>query len=307
MQNANNVTITAGAITGLSLLGLSNGAHWQPSLYPDLVWGLVDNSGNFGAWLDTAATFWGYGFNFNTGTIGALNAATLGVTVVNAATISNTVLNSATVALTGGTISGMQSVGISNTDSMVASLYPDWVWGVADRSHNIGLWLDVTATLRGVNLNFNTGTITNLSLGGPLAASTIVGQTIALNDVTLMPSGAPLPDMYLPVVDANRNIASYYGGDGYFHAAGVDANTLLIGGVPVATSSVPVDAIDVTAPAYGAVGDAMESYGNVTITGGTTVSVVNFTGPITLAQQSATTALLTIGPTQRCWRRAATL
>lgn len=58
----------------------------------------------------------------------------------------------------------------------------------------------------------------------------------------------------------------------------------------------PVDAVDVTAAEYGAMGDAVENYGTVTITNGTTIEITNFIGPATLSQTTPAAAMLTVAP-----------
>ncbi len=196
------------------------------------------------------------------------------------------------VAITGGSATGLRQVGFENGTSIQPSLNPDLAWGVSDSDGNIPLYLDENAKLFGVSIDFLSADI------GTLAAETFTtdafsAETVAAADVTLAALPAPMPGVNLPVTDDDGRVVSFYNDDGTFVVTGIDTQSLTISGSSL-TSFVPADAVDVTNPNFGAVGDAVQNIGTVTITNSNTISITNFTGTLSLAQTTATTATLTL-------------
>lgn len=196
------------------------------------------------------------------------------------------------VAITGGSVAGLTTIGLANGTTIQSSLNPDLAWGLSDSLGNIPLYLTDEGALYGVSADFtsaNIGTVTAVALG----VEAFSADSLAVSDLTLAALPAPLPGVNLPVTDDDGHIASFYNDAGTFVVAGIDTQSLTLSGSSL-SSFPPADAVDVTNANFGAVGDGVQNIGTVTITGGNTIAIVNFSGNMSLDQTTATTATLTM-------------
>jgi hypothetical protein len=238
--------------------GISNSDSWGPALAPDFAWSLADTSGTIGFGIDTSGTPW---------------ASTFYIAGYDSWTGSLTPDLIWSLADTSGTIGfGIDSAGaahgagfvLGGYDSWTGSLTPDFAWSLADTSGTIGFGIDSAGAAHGA------------------------GFVLPGSDSWI---SSPQPDLSCIVTDALGNIASGYDADGTFNVA-----ALKVAGSPVGSSSssgIPSDALDVKQAAYGAVGDAVESY-CVASVAGSTLSISNFQGTLTLTQLTTNTAQLAV-------------
>jgi hypothetical protein len=168
----------------------------------------------------------------------------------------------------------------NNAVNITDGLLIDFAWGLLDTAGNLAVGLDNYGTLISGALNTGTLTPVAISLGG---------------DQLSVEHAPALPDLLAPVMDASGNVVSGYGYDGSFNVVSlVSQQPITVAGNTFSGQSVPSDCLDVRNAAYGAVGDAVENFCIAQVTSSNTLRIHNFSGPITLEQQTPTTALLTI-------------
>src|SRR5262249_45077809 len=167
---------------------------------------------------------------------------------------------------------------------------------------NIAVALDYTGQLLIASANITTATIGTLTLSGALSASSITTPQLTIQGDVTNDAGM-IPDLIGTVRGTNGAIVSGYDViTGRFNTVGLDipaGGSVTIGGtsVQVAAATAPTDAIDIRAAAYGAKGDGTRNHGYVT-TSGSTLTITNFSGTLSLAMVDATTAQVTIASAQ---------
>lgn len=150
-------------------------------------------------------------------------------------------------------------------------------WALGDQLQNTG-----TAWIR---VPYSTQPYLALS-GGTLTGPLTVGGDVRQDAGALEP-----PDFAGGYEqDSSGNVVSAYSPDGTLNVVRLSINGVLVNAAPPV---VPYDAIDVRAAPYGAAGDETTNDALVTTSGGT-LTLVNFSGTITLVQQTTSVALLTI-------------
>jgi len=219
-------------------------------------------------------------------------------------TVSNTQANY--LPLTGGTLTGAvtgTSYIIPSTN-WTTSADPDIAWSVRDAAGNLAVSLDTTGLLSLGALyvagNVTSGgamTAVSLALAGPITGVTSLTTTSATMGGDIRAPSSGTPDIVGGIEqDATGGIVKGFSADGTMQVVGINAKVgVSVGGVPLTVTppTVPLDAIDVRAVPYNALGDGQENYGTLT-TSGTSLTLTNFTGTLSLSTVNATTALLTV-------------
>ena len=207
------------------------------------------------------------------------------------------------VAITGGSAT-LASVGLTGVGVWTPSLYPDLMWGISDSVGNIGFYIDQGGTAYAEALDVNGGrvggtlTVDALALTGPLngetlSATLVSGTTVTAGEAVVREQAMPLPDVAWALTDSAGNSPMFLSTDGTLFVSGLDASELTIEGAPISGTGAPADCVDVTDPAYAAVGDGFENYGTVILTG-STLTISNWSGTATLTQTTASTATLAL-------------
>ena len=193
------------------------------------------------------------------------------------------------VAITGGSATGLSRVGVSNGDEIQPTIQPDYAYLIRDADGNIAFSIDTNGTV-----SVGPGTADTLSVG-TLSTDSYSPTQIGIGGDKYQVQEQLVPDLFHTVRDEDGNIVSGYGPDGRFSVVGLNSSgPLVINGGTIGETMPPSDAIDVTAAAYGAVGDAAENICVATVTNNNTLAISNYIGTLSLEQSTAGTATLTI-------------
>jgi hypothetical protein len=316
-----------GTISGIGGLTFTSGDVLGPpsGLLPDLGWGLLDSGGNVGAEFDAAGTMWLASLNAATAT---LTNATVTL-LADPATALGAATRQYVDALRGNTlpiVAGTATAGILQTlarsdhvhpfdptrapitspvfltslgfdiETLNVSIEPDIVWSMRDTANgNIVAWLDMLGTFSFASLSAAALSATSISGLVSLAAQTATFSTSAtIASETI--SDVFYPDLIGGVMGANGNLI--FGFDavtGEANAISINAGALKINGAPLNTAvqTAPSDALDVRSAPYNAAIDGVRNHGYVT-TSGNLLTIVNFTGTLSLTVVDATTARVDI-------------
>jgi len=176
------------------------------------------------------------------------------------------------------------------------SMIPDWIWTITGADGSIPVAVDYTGLMLAAAINVGTLTVGTFNYTGPFSTSLLTATSInVLGDV--QDDAGMIPDLVGTVRGANGNVV--FGFDavtGETQAASINAGALKVNGQAISGggASTLTDTLDVRDPAYGGQGTALRNWGRVT-TSGSTLTLVNFHGSVTLtATNDATTWQLTI-------------